>query len=189
MYPRLAVLMLILVGCSRTNDVTGPRLVAYRADLVKQRKRVQASGGKRGERRPTREPRSPHTVNGELRNIRALLGYVRKLGLLPHANLEDMMYGLERLRAGTNRVDYRKPHELQKLLEVALEHDEQMFDETPEEHAGDRPAGTRHAPSVSRFRRNFDACSQHSSSRAAARGPSSVSGATKRSQRRSGYAR
>lgn len=135
-------------GIRSCDDITAPRLAAFRAQVVKEKKFAQAQGGKRGARKPTSEPRSAYTVNGELRNIRAVLGYLRKLGLLPHANLEDMKYGLERLRAATNRIDYRKPHELQQLLEVALEHDEQRFDATREEHAGLRPIGTtyRYSP-------------------------------------------
>jgi integrase len=140
-------------GIRTCDDLTGPKLTAFRAEIVKAKKHAQASGGKRGARKKTAEPRSAYTVNGELRNIRAVFGYLRKLGLLPHANLEEMKYGLERIRVSTNRIDYRKPHELQQLLDTALEHDEKMFKETRAEHAGRRPVGTtpRHETPVAPF--------------------------------------
>ncbi len=43
---------------------------------------------------------------------------------------------------GSERVDYRKPHELQKLLDAALRHDAAMFEATREELAGLRPLGS-----------------------------------------------
>src|SRR5262249_19848838 len=115
---------------------------AFRAELVKEKKFAQVRGGKRGARKQTAEPRSPYTVNKDLRTVRTILGYLRRLGLLPHANLEDLLFSLEPLRVSTIRLDYRKPHELQQLLESALAHDEQMFTETRDEHAGIRPTGT-----------------------------------------------
>lgn len=124
------------------DDLTGPRLVAFRAELVKERRRVHAKGGKRGDVRTTTEPRSPHTVNRELRSIRTVLGYLRKLGLLPRINTDDLRDGLERLSVGSERIDYQKPHELQKLLEAALRHDGATFDATREELAGTRPLGS-----------------------------------------------
>ena len=54
----------------------------------------------------------------------------------------DLKDGLERLPVGTERIDYRKPHELQKLLEAALRHDAATFAATREEHAGLRPPGS-----------------------------------------------
>jgi integrase len=124
------------------DDVTGPRLVAFRAELVKQPKHAQAKGGKRGERKATAKLRSPHSVNRELRAVRTVLGYLRKLGLLPRISSDDLRDGLERLSAGIERIDYRKPHELQKLLEAALRHDADTFAATREEHAGRRDPGS-----------------------------------------------
>jgi len=140
-------------GLRSSDGITGPKLTAFRAEVVKEKKHAQAKGGDRGARKVTNEPRSPHTINRDLRNLRVVLGYLRKLGLLPHANLEDLLFSLERLRVSTNRVDYRKPHELKQLLEAALVHDADPFDETREEHAGRRPVGTtlRHKKPIAPF--------------------------------------
>jgi integrase len=136
------------VGVRSGDDLTGPRLVAFRAELAKERRQAQASGSKRGGRRTTTEPRSPHSVNRELRSIRTILGYLRKLGLLPRISTDDLRDGLERLAVTTERIDYRKPGELQKLLDAALRHDVAVFDATRDEHKGVRPPGstTRYEP-------------------------------------------
>jgi integrase len=129
-------------GVRGADDLSGPRLVAFRAELVKERRQVRAKGGKRGALKPTSEPRSPHTVNRELRSVRTVLGYVRKLGLLPRIGTDDLRDALERLSTGSDRIDYRKPAELQKLLDAALAHDAAVYAATREEHAGRRPAGS-----------------------------------------------
>jgi integrase len=130
------------------DDLTGPLLVAFRAELVRERRRVHVKGGKRGALKTTSEPRSPYTVNRELRSVGTILAYVRKLGLLPRLSTDELRDALEKLKVSSDRIDYRKPHELQKLIEAALRHDEEMFKATREEHAGLRPPGStpRHEP-------------------------------------------
>lgn len=130
------------------DDLTGPKLIAFRAELVREPKRGRAKGGKRGAMKATDKPRSPHTINRELRSVRTILGYLRKLALLPRITSDDLKDGLQRISVGTDRVDYRKPAELQKLLEAAMRHDADMFKATREEHAGKRPIGStlRHVP-------------------------------------------
>jgi len=129
-------------GMRSADDVTGPRLVAFRASLVRTPKHT-AKGVKRSAKRAaTSGTRSPHSINRELRSVRTVLGYLRKLGLLPHITTDDLKDGLERLPTGCERHDCRKPAELRKLLEAALGHDSATFDATRAEHAGERPAGT-----------------------------------------------
>ena len=129
------------------DDLTGPKLVAFRAELVKEPRHTRAKGGKRGQMRATDKPRSPHTINRELRSVRTILGYVRKLGLLPYVTGDDLRDSLQRLSAGTERVDYRKPAELRALLEAALRHDADVFKATRSEHAKGQPGATlRHEP-------------------------------------------
>lgn len=129
-------------GVRSADDLTGPRIVAFRASLVKEPLRAAAAGGKRGARKSTLAARSASSVNRDLRAIGTTLGYVRRLGLLPHVSSDDLKDGLEKLSESVERADYRKPHELQKLLEAALRHDAETFDATREEHAGRRPAGS-----------------------------------------------
>ncbi len=129
-------------GLRSADDLTGPRLVAFRAEVIKERRRTRELGGKRGAMKATTETRSPYTINRELRSVSTVLTYCRRLGLLPRLTADELADGLKKLSTGTHRIDYRKPHELQKLLEAALRHDADTFTATREEHAGKRPLGT-----------------------------------------------
>jgi integrase len=129
-------------GLRSADDVSRPWLVAFRAEIVRERRLVHVAGGKRGAVKTTTEPRSPHTVNRELRSVRTILGYLRKLGLLPRISTDDLRDGLERLPTGSEQIDYRKPSELQKLLDAALRHDAAMFAATRDELRGVRPVGS-----------------------------------------------
>ncbi|HEX3851321.1 MAG TPA: tyrosine-type recombinase/integrase [Polyangiaceae bacterium] len=129
-------------GVRSADDLTGPKVVAFRAHLVREPLRTPAKGGKRGELREGDETRAAPTVNAELRAIRTVLGYLRKLGLLPRVTSDDLKDGLERLAVNHERTHYLKPVELQRLLEAALRHDAEMFAATREEHAGEREPGT-----------------------------------------------
>jgi integrase len=129
-------------GLRSADDLTGPRLVAFRAEIIKERRRTRELGGKRGAMKATPEPRSPYTVNRELRSAGTVLHYVRRLGLLPRLTADELADALKKLSTGTRRIDYRKPHEIQKLLDAALRHDADTFAATREEHAGLRPLGT-----------------------------------------------
>lgn len=130
------------VSVRSADDLRGPVLVAFRASLVKERRQVRAKGGKRGALKTTTKPRSPYSVNRELRAVGTVLNYVRRLGLLPSLSADDIRDGLEKLKTSSERIDYRTPRELQKLLAAAVRHDADTFDETREEHAGEREIGT-----------------------------------------------
>ncbi|MES1186899.1 MAG: hypothetical protein ABUL60_24005 [Myxococcales bacterium] len=124
------------VGVRSADDLTGPRLVAFRAELVKETRRVHVEGGKRGELQATDAPRSPNTINSDLRAIGTVLGYLRRLGLLTRLTADELRDGLKKLKAPPQRIDYRKPHELQRVLDAALRHDAATFTATRDEHAG-----------------------------------------------------
>jgi integrase len=141
-------------GIRSGDDLTGPRLVAFRAEIVKEplRAHVKGKGTKRTPRPATDKPRSPHTVNRELRSVSTILNYCRKLGLLPRVSSDDLKDGLEKLAAGSERIDYRKPHELQTLIEAALRHDADTFAATREEHSGKgEPGSTLRYESIAPF--------------------------------------
>ncbi len=129
-------------GVHSADDLTGPKLLAFRADLVREKRRVHVKGGRRGELMTTEQARSPATVNQELRAIRTILGYLRKCGLLPRLTTDGLRDGLERLKVSHERVDYLKPHELRQLLAAAVRHDAARFTETRAEHAGLIPLGS-----------------------------------------------
>ena len=129
-------------GIKSADDLTAPHMVAFRASLVREPVNAPVKGGKRGKRAASPKPRAPSTVNADLRAIGTVLGYVRKLGLLPKLGADGLADSLAKLKNDVERLDYRKPAELKKLLEAALRHDAETFDETREEHAGKRPTGT-----------------------------------------------
>ncbi|HVY27035.1 MAG TPA: hypothetical protein VHB79_10810 [Polyangiaceae bacterium] len=130
------------VGLRSADDVTGARLVAFRAEVVKEPKRKHARGAKRGSQQTTPEQRSPYTINRELQSVQNVLSYLRSLALLPRITTDDLRDGLKHLPTGSTRIDYRKPAELQRLLQAALRHDAETFAATREELAGERPKGT-----------------------------------------------
>lgn len=136
------------IGIRSADDLTGPHLVAFRASLVREPLNAPVKGGKRGKREAAERTRAPTTVNSELRAIGTVLGYLRRLGLLPKVSSDDLSDGLAKLASNLERLDYRKPHEIRKLLDAALRHDAATFAETREEHAGLREPGTtpRHTP-------------------------------------------
>jgi integrase len=141
------------VGLHSADDVTKERLVAFRAARLKEGRHAAVAGGKRGEKAAGGKMRAPATVNVELRSIRTILGYLRgKLNLLPRVTTDDLRDGLERLRMSSGRVDYRKPAELQKLLDAALEHDAEVYAATRDEHAGrGEPGSTTRYPAIAPF--------------------------------------
>ncbi len=130
-------------GLASADDLNRAKLLAFRAELVRAKRHNVKRGGKRGAREATEETRSPWSVNRELRAVRSVLGYLRKAGLLPRITTDDLRDGLERLQAGIERIDYRKPAELQKLLEAALRHDVDTFKATRVEHAEGRGGETQ----------------------------------------------
>jgi len=129
-------------GIKSADELKGTHLVAFRASLVREPLNAPVKGGKRGKRQEAERTRAPTTVNAELRATGTVLGYLRRLGLLPRITADDLSDGLAKLASNVERLDYRKPAELRELLEAALRHDAVTFDETREEHAGKRAPGT-----------------------------------------------
>lgn len=129
-------------GIKSSDDLTGQALRAFRATLVREPKHAVVRGGKRGRKAPSAEPRAPITVNRELRTVGTILGYLRKLGLLPRLTSDGLADALEKLKVPPARTDYLKPAELRRLLEAAVRHDGETFVLTRAELAGERPAGS-----------------------------------------------
>lgn len=117
------------------DEITRAVLLELRAALIKQPKRVVVEGGKRGEHENASETRSPAAVNRDLRSLRAVLGYLSELDLLPLAD-GDLRRALKRLALTHEHIEYLRPNELHLLLEAALLHDADTYVETREEHAG-----------------------------------------------------
>jgi integrase len=129
-------------GITSADDLTPPNLLAFRAELARVPKRAAASGGRRGASKAGRDVRKPAAVNVELRAVRTVLGYLRRLGLLPRVALDDLSDGLKALSLEHERGAMLRSPELRALLSAAMAHDAQTFEATREEHAGARPKGT-----------------------------------------------
>lgn len=129
-------------GLESVDDLDKGKLVAFSAVLVNEPKRAAKLGGRRGERAAARTMRSAYTVNRELRSIGTVLRYLRRLGVLPKLSSDDIGDGFRKLKPPPTRIEYLKPHELQRLLNAALKHDAETFEGTRAELAGERPKGT-----------------------------------------------
>lgn len=139
-------------GVKSADDLTGPKLVAFRASLVKAPLRARVKG-KRGATGETAKPRSPNSINKELRSARTVLGYLRRLGLLPKLSADELADGLKRLQAPHEATQFLRPAEIRGLLEAALRHDAATFKMTRAENAAGRgkPRGTNRHPQIARF--------------------------------------
>jgi len=139
-------------GIKSADDLTGPKLMAFRASLVKQPLRARVKG-KRGATGETAKPRSPNSVNKELRSARTVLGYLRRLGLLPKLSADELADGLKRLQAPHEATQFLRPTEIRALLNAAVKHDAATFKMTRTENAAGRraPRGTNRHPQIARF--------------------------------------
>jgi integrase len=124
------------------DDLTRAALLKFRASLQHDPKRVRAVGGKRGEVVATDKPRSAYSINRELRGVRTVLGWLVDADKFPRLKHDDLRRALKRTQVTKERIQYLKPHQLQKLLESCLRHDADTFELTREEAAGARPRGT-----------------------------------------------
>lgn len=129
-------------GVRSADDLTRAGLHGFREELVKQPKLAVATKGKRGERRETRQRRSAHSINRELRAARTVLGYLAELDLLPKVREGELRRALKKVDAALEQPTFLRPAEIATLLEAALAHDAEVFDETRAEHRGDGERGT-----------------------------------------------
>ncbi len=129
-------------GVRSTADLTRPRLSSLRDYLIRAPKRVTQAGEKRGTSKATKAKRSPVSVNRELASIKALCNVWRARGMLPNLHRDDLADALAALPVPREQPAYLSPTSLKNLFESAKRYDEACFDETREEHAGERPKGT-----------------------------------------------
>lgn len=140
------------LGIVNTEDLTPPRLRAFRETVIAAHKCVVNPGSKRGARRMSAAKRSPATTNTELKAVAILMNHWRRLGLVPQLHSDTISDALEPLRVSFEQPNFMAPAALQGLLEAALRHDADTFLETREEHAGERTAGTtRRFPPIAPF--------------------------------------
>jgi integrase len=112
-------------GVKTCDDLTRPRLMQFREQLINEPKQGAVTQGRRGQKLATgAERRSAHSVNRELRAVRTVLGYLVDLDLFPKLDADDLRRVCKQLQASVERIVYLKPKQLQKLLESARRHDE-----------------------------------------------------------------
>jgi integrase len=128
-------------GVESADQLTRAKLLAFREQLIAEPKLVAAPNAKRGTYVPSNARRASVSVNQELRSVRTVLGYLRDLDLLPRLTHDDLRRALKHLPLTMERAEYLKPAEIRKLLEAALRHDAETFDETREEHRGGGTTG------------------------------------------------
>jgi len=100
------------------DDLNRGALVAFRETLLQESKHVRAMC-----RTIPKGPRSPHTVNKELRATSAMLRYLCDLDLFSRLTVDDLRRALRRIQAPIERPVFLRPTSIQKLLEAAQRHD------------------------------------------------------------------
>ena len=119
-----------------TDELALARLAALREFVAAVPKRVSARARRRGAQRRCGGPRSPVTVNRDLRSISVLLNAWRRLGIAPISR-DDIADALRPLQVDRVRPKPLKPEEARQLLTAALAHDADCFSITRAERAGD----------------------------------------------------
>lgn len=123
-------------GVRSVDNVTLAQLVAFRSHLAGSPKRGAKPTGKRGAKRETAAPRAASAVNVEIRSIKVVLGYLRRVGLLPKLSRDDLTDGLRVLEVERDAPQFLRPPQIAALLRAAQAHDAETFKSTRAEHAG-----------------------------------------------------
>jgi hypothetical protein len=78
----------------------------------------------------------------ELRAARTVLGYLAELDLLPKVREGELRRALKKVDAALKQPTFLRPAEIATLLQAALAHDAEVFDETRAEHRGEGERGS-----------------------------------------------
>lgn len=133
------------------DTLTRGTLTEFRSYAFALPKRYSKRGGKRGERGGERERRSVQrsaaSVNGDLRVLRTVLGWLHETDRLPKLPLADISRALKRYTEPDEDPVFLAPSQLQKLFKAALAHDVAAFRMTRTEkekygESRDSPLGT-----------------------------------------------
>lgn len=135
-------------GVATTAQLGPAELADLRDALISAGRSAPVAGARRGARRARAERRSVPTINSDLRAIKAMLGDLRRRGRLPGLHRDDIADALQALPAPRDEPPFLAPADLGKLIAAAVRHDAKTYDETREEHRGERPRGStpRFAP-------------------------------------------
>jgi len=129
------------------DKLTRANLVEYRSWAYSHSKSQAAVGGKRGAKREAGRSRSAATVNGDLRVMRRVLGWLRATDRLPRCSLEDLKIALAKYREQQETPAFLTPEQLRRLFEAAERHDAAVYTMTRREKADALPGQTaRYTP-------------------------------------------
>jgi integrase len=116
------------------DNLNRAKLIEFRAWALKLPKRRRLRGGKRGQSADLPGARrSVVTVNGDLRVVRTLLGWLHMTDRLPKLSREDMEVALARYKQPENIPEFLSSHELRELLNACARHDADTFVMTRED--------------------------------------------------------
>jgi len=110
------------VGVVRLDQLTMPRLAAFRDHLASHPALVARAGGKRGDYTESGRKRSPGGVNKDLRTVKAFMNDQRRHGRT-RLHRDDLCDALKCLRAERPRPRPLKPAKIKKLLAACRDHD------------------------------------------------------------------
>jgi integrase len=128
-------------GLRSADHLTLAHLVAFRSHLASAPKRGAKARSKRGTKVDQDVTRAASSVNVEIRSIKVVLSYLRRVGLLPRLSRDDLTDGLRVLETAHDAPAFLRPPEIRQLLGAADEHDADTYKETRAEHRGRGPAG------------------------------------------------
>lgn len=135
-------------GIKSADTLTLAKLVGFRSWLSGAKRQRSAPGAPRGARETTETPRAPAAVNVQIRSVKAVLRYLRSVGLLPRLSRDDLADGLKLLATPREAPEFLRGPEIKALIEAAEKHDGETFKATRAEHAGEILPGStpRYAP-------------------------------------------
>lgn len=136
-------------GIKSADKLTLAHLMSFRSRLSVSARLRNAPGAKRGGKADTPKPRAPAAVNVEIRSVKAVLRYLRGVGLLPKLSRDDIADGLKLLASPKEAPDFLRMAQIKRLLEAAILHDSETYSATRAEHAGQgEPGSTPRYPAI-----------------------------------------
>lgn len=116
-------------GLDYIEDLTPPKLTAFRDWFLPRKKRVNASGEGVGRKKRVlgEGKRSPAQVNKIIRTLRTILSFWRKRGLTPNLTSDTIRDALEFVKAPRPLPQFLRSAAIVQLLEAAQRHDMATF--------------------------------------------------------------
>jgi integrase len=107
-----------------TKELTPAVLAAWRLERTSAKRSVAKPDGSKGQKRPTKQLRSAHSVNKDFRSLHVLLEWWRRQGMLV-INTDDIGDALKPERTKTERKSFLTAVQIKELLAVCRRYDKQ----------------------------------------------------------------